>query len=81
MLPEPGYDDTQLHRNPQLAPVVKRRNGQHYRTRIQQALATGASHIIIYSWNEYFEGSTIEPTLEYGSFYVDLTRRAIGGLT
>jgi hypothetical protein len=74
---EPGYDDSQLHRDPQLAPVVKRRQGAHYRNRIQQAFSKGADHILIYSWNEYFEGSTIEPTQEYGTFYVDLTRRAI----
>jgi hypothetical protein len=74
---EPGYDDSLLHRDPQLAPVVKRRQGQHYRKRIKQAVATGADHILIYSWNEYFEGSTIEPTREYGTFYVDLTRRTI----
>jgi len=74
---EPGYDDLLLSRNPQLAPVVERRDGRHYRNRIRQALATDAQHILIYSWNECFEGSTIEPTKEYGSHYVDLTRRAL----
>ena len=41
------------------------------------ALASGAEDVLIYSWNEYFEGSTIEPTEEYGTRYVELTRRVL----
>ncbi len=74
---EPGYNDMLLKRNPQLAPVVERENGDHYRKRLRQAFSMKPDHILIYSWNEYFEGTEIEPTQEHGSLYVDLTREAV----
>ena len=73
----PGYDDLLLERSPQLAPVVYRDNGRTLIEQFQQALDSNAEEILIYGWNEYFEGTTIEPTLEYGEFYFELTARII----
>ena len=38
----------------------------------RSAVTLGAEHILVYSWNEYFEGTNIEPTVEFGDTYVDL---------
>lgn len=69
----PGYDDLLLERNPQLAPVVPRKNGHTLVEQFRQAKQAGADTLLIYGWNEYFEATTIEPTLEYGDFYLRLT--------
>jgi hypothetical protein len=73
----PGYDDTLMRRDPQLAPVVDRADGSWYRRQFEQALAHQPEHVLIYGWNEYFEGTTIEPTREYGLQYLELTRELI----
>ena len=33
-------------------------------------------YILVVSYNEHYEGTSIEPTVEYGSFYLDLLRTA-----
>lgn len=73
----PGYDDLMLERDPQLAEVMPRRDGQTLVEQFRAAAATGAEDILIYGWNEYFEATEIEPTLEHGDFYADLMRRLI----
>lgn len=73
----PGYDDTLLHRDPQLAPVVERKSGKTLVDQFQKALEIGAEDILLYGFNEYFESTTIEPTLEYGNFYMDLLQQLI----
>ena len=39
------------------------------------ALANDADYVLVTSWNEFFEGTGIEPTVEYGDAYLDATRR------
>ncbi|MEL6553430.1 MAG: hypothetical protein AAFQ63_08225, partial [Cyanobacteria bacterium J06621_11] len=73
----PGYDDLLLGRSPQMAPVVTRESGHTLVKQFQQAQRTNASTILLYGWNEYFEATTIEPTLEYGDFYLRLTSKLI----
>ncbi len=73
----PGYDDLLMRRDPQMAEVVPRNEGHTLVDQFKRAVETGADNILIYGWNEYFEATTIEPTLEYDDFYVKLTRRLI----
>lgn len=73
----PGYDDLLLERNPQIAPTVPRNNGHTLVEQFEHAVESGAGDILLYGWNEYFEATTIEPTLEYGSFYTELTGQLI----
>ena len=73
----PGYDDILMNRYPQLAPVVPRDAGSTLVDQFRRAVALRPENILIYGWNEYFEATTIEPTLEYGDFYVNLTRQLI----
>jgi hypothetical protein len=73
----PGYDDRLLGRDPQGVPTVPRNNGQTMTDQFRSAVREGAQHILVYSWNEYFEGTNIEPTVEFGNTYVDLLRDLI----
>ena len=76
----PGYDDSSLERVPQVAPKIGRRDGETLREQFMAAVHSRPEHIIIYGWNEYFEGTCIEPTKQYGMEYVGLLRSLIGGL-
>jgi len=66
----PGYDDLLIrggHRR-------DRENGAYYRATWDAAMRYQPEAIIITSWNEWFEGSQIEPSRTYGTFYLDITR-------
>ncbi len=73
----PGYDDALLRRNPQLAPQVKRDRGETLKAQFESAADNNAEHVLLYGWNEYYETTTIEPTEQYGMFYVELVRSLI----
>jgi hypothetical protein len=70
----PGYDDSLLERPLQMAPTLLRDHGRTLVKQFCQALRMGASDILIYSWNEYFEGSDIEPSREHGDALLMLAR-------
>ncbi len=68
----PGYDDTGIrgskgHRR-------DREGGNYYRATWDAAMGYRPQAIIITSWNEWKEGSQIEPSISYGSLYLDITR-------
>lgn len=66
----PGYDDTKI-RKPGLA--VDRKEGQVYRALWEEAIKAKPDWVLITSWNEWHEGSEIEPSLEFGEQYLSLT--------
>ena len=66
----PGYDDRKV-RNGRYR---DRANGDYYRKSWQAAIDFKAEMVIVTSWNEWFEGSQIEPSQSYGTAYLDLTR-------
>jgi glycoprotein endo-alpha-1,2-mannosidase len=66
----PGYDDTKI-RTPGLA--VERFDGDLYRVEWEQAIAADPHWVLVTSFNEWHEGSEIEPSLEFGRKYIDLT--------
>jgi len=67
----PGYVDSHLGRS---APMeYPRNNGQMYHDQWQRALALRAELIIVYSWNEHFEQTAIEPTEAWGDQYLRWT--------
>lgn len=59
----PGYDDSKLSR-PQPRPITDRWNGETYRTLWRAALEAAPDWILISTWNEWHEGSEIEPSIE-----------------
>ena len=68
----PGYDDTRTGRPDGFA--RDRQGTGFYDEMWQAALGSSPDWIIITSWNEWVEGSQIEPSRNYGSAYLDLTR-------
>ena len=74
----PGYDDTGLPRTDAFA--VARRNGDYYRETWQGAVASQPNMIIVTSFNEWPEGTHIEPSVTYGNLYLDVTRELVTDL-
>jgi hypothetical protein len=68
----PGYDDTRTDRQDVFA--LDRRDGDYYRQTWAAAIASQPDWIIITSFNEWVEGTMIEPSLTYGDLYLNLTR-------
>jgi hypothetical protein len=50
-----------------------RLDGQGYRTLWEEAIKANPDWIIINSWNEWNEGSEVEPSLELGDMYLQIT--------
>jgi SH3-like domain-containing protein len=71
----PGYDDTKLSRANSFA--VPRRDGAYYRETWQGAVASAPDLIIITSYNEWLEGTQLEPSATYGNLYLDVTRELV----
>lgn len=71
----PGWDESKIQppRNP--AKIFPRRNGAMYAEDWQAAIASNPEWITLTSYNEWFEGTQIEPSASYGSQYLDLTRQ------
>lgn len=67
----PGFDDRQV-RTP--GTVVDRAGGATYDRTWEAALTIDPPWVLVSSWNEWHEGSEIEPSEEYGRRYLDATR-------
>jgi hypothetical protein len=67
----PGFDDRQV-RVP--GTVVDRAGGATYDRSWQAALSVHPPWILVSTWNEWHEGSEIEPSVEHGRRYLDATR-------
>jgi glycoprotein endo-alpha-1,2-mannosidase len=68
----PGFDDRATDRRPP-RPVTERWGGETYRALWQQAVAAHPDYVLIASWNEWHEGSEIEPSVEYDSIMLNDT--------
>jgi uncharacterized protein YraI len=68
----PGYDDRGTGRDDAFA--VDRQDGGYYRDTWAAAVASEPDWIVITSFNEWPEGTMIEPSVTYGDLYLDLTR-------
>jgi len=66
----PGYDDLKLRGGFARA----RNNGDYYRASFSGATKSGADFVIVTSFNEWLEGTQIEPSISYGDAYLNLTR-------
>jgi MYXO-CTERM domain-containing protein len=67
----PGYDDLVTGRSD--AFVRPRADGAYYRACWQGAIQSNADWVVITSFNEWLEGTHIEPSTLYGNSYIGLT--------
>ena len=67
----PGFDDRTV-RMP--GTVVDRAGGMTYEQSWEAALSVDPPWVLVSSWNEWHEGSEIEPSAEHGRRYLDATR-------
>jgi hypothetical protein len=69
----PGYDDHKLGRK-EPRPITARSDGATYRAMWQQAITVNPDWVLVTSFNEWHEGSEIEPSLVDGDSYLKLTK-------
>ncbi len=72
----PGYDDTP---NPERYPGLRldREGGGFYSEYWETAIDLDPHSVLITSWNEWLEGTEIEPSVQHGFAYLKLTRRFV----
>ena len=69
----PGFNDTKVPGRKGTF-IVQRNNGATYRTSWSSALASSPDWITITSFNEWFEGSMLEPSVTYNTLYLNITQ-------
>lgn len=75
---QPGWDDTRSAGRPDLrvpspAFARDRKDGLYYQNTFNAAMRSKPDLIIVHSFNEWIEGSQIEPGAAYGDLYLNLT--------
>lgn len=69
----PGFDNTPCQGWGEGVHKTDRREGEEYREQFEESIAAGSGFIQLITWNDFTEGSTIEPTEEYGDLYLAIT--------
>ncbi|UCD56577.1 MAG: glycoside hydrolase family 99-like domain-containing protein, partial [Candidatus Hydrogenedentota bacterium] len=69
----PGYDDSHIGRSTPI--IADREDGSLYKSLLAAAVRSDPDWLVITSFNEWHEGSEIEPSREHGRLYLDLTHR------
>ncbi len=70
----PGFDDIGCWGWGDGPRKVERDEGRTYRYRWDQVLKSDLPVVLIPTWNDWAEGTTIEPAMEYGIEYLSMTR-------
>jgi len=77
----PGFDDTGVWGWGNGVRIVERRGGQEYAENWEYILRYDPDVVQVATWNDFEEGTTIEPAQEYGFEYIDATERFVGEWT
>jgi hypothetical protein len=67
----PGYDDSKQFDRGEDRSVHLRESGCYYARSWRLAQALGARWVVIETWNEFYEGSGVAETAEWGRDYID----------
>jgi hypothetical protein len=70
----PGYDDTRVPGRKGTYKIA-RNNGATYHISWDAAIASNPDWITITSFNEWFEGAMIEPSVTYHNLYISITQQ------
>lgn len=70
----PGYNDWRLERHPQVGPYLPRLGGRTFVDQWRKVFEIDPKVVLVYSFNEYFEQTQIEPTMEQGDRYLVLNQ-------
>ncbi|HDH96125.1 MAG TPA: hypothetical protein ENF73_00170, partial [Proteobacteria bacterium] len=70
----PGYDDSALVESRPHPIVIDRGDGALYQALWDISISCRPDWILITSFNEWHEGTEIEPSVEFGNQYIDLTK-------
>jgi len=71
----PGFDDRGCWGWGDGPRFIPRLDGEVYRYLWERAIACGYPVVQIASWNDWFEGHNIEPSVEFGYQYLEMTRQ------
>jgi len=69
---QPGYDDRSLPGREGM--YWDRRNGDSYRYTFEAAMKSDPDWLFTTTWNEWWEHTHIEPSVQYGDLYLRLTK-------
>ncbi len=80
----PGWDDLRSPcradvRVPSAPHKMDRQDGAFYRATFEAALQSAPDFLWVNSFNEWVEGTYIEPSVQYGDRYLALTRELVSG--
>lgn len=70
----PGYNDWRLERQPQVGPYLPRLGGKTFAEQWRRVYEIDPDVVLVYSYNEYYEQTQIEPTVEQGDRYLLLNQ-------
>ncbi|MCB9882149.1 MAG: DUF5010 domain-containing protein [Planctomycetes bacterium] len=70
-----GYDDRAVRGR--TTPVREREDGRFYARNWQRVLEVRPELVLIETWNEHHEGTSIARTREYGRFYIEETAKYV----
>ncbi len=77
----PGFDDSGVWGWGNGPRFRDRRDGEEYRENWREILVANPPAVQIVTWNDFEEGTTIEPAREYGFTYLDMTESFIAEYT
>jgi hypothetical protein len=68
----PGVDDRRVPgRNP--TQYIDREGGDRMRRMLAASLTSEPHWVVVHTWNEWWENTYIEPSVNFGSQYLDMT--------